>query len=351
MIDDSKVFKKQKIYINLLIGLGLITIPIISSPDIESGFGLFKVAPFQRNFLSYLLLTIFFFGSYYYIVPKFYITKRWVLFFLMTLIGYFIVIKIPEYTISNKVIFDLNESQHKHLIDYPKHNHPYLQMFLSRDNHILQFLGVFILSIFLRVNEHLNKVRYDKLLTEISYLRSQINPHFLFNTLNSLYALVLTKSDEAPNALLKLSDLVRYVVSESNKSTVSLEKEINYIKNFIDLQQLRLTEKTKVVFNFKDDFRNEQITPLLLISIIENAFKYGTDVDNNSEIILNLSINNSVLSLDVENTIVAQKKQVSTENGIINTKKQLTVFYPNKHTLTINNDTKRYKVNLEINLR
>ena len=329
---------------------GLVTIPILSSPDIHKGIAVFKVPPFQRNFTSYLFLALFFFASYYYIIPKFYVTKRWLLLILITVFGYLLVIKLPQYLISDSFLFE--NQQHPHSFpQHKKHNSPFLSFFLSKENHILQFLGVFILSLFLRVNEHLNKAKHDKLLSEISYLRSQINPHFLFNTLNSLYALVLTKSDEAPNAVLKLSELVRYIVSESNKKTISLEKEVEYIKNYIDLQKLRLTEKTKVITNFEGNFRNHQIVPLLLMSFIENAFKYGADVDNDSEIILHLTIINNNLSLDISNTIASTQKKVSTKKGISNTKEQLDIFYPNKHNLKVEKNNQFYKVNLEIELK
>ncbi len=355
MINRFESYPNQKLLINVLIGLGLISIPILTSPDVNAGFELFFIRPFQRNFISYILLTFFFFCSYYYIIPQFYFKKRWVFLFFILIAGYLLVIEFPQLIISDSSFSNtLNRlSRPPNSINDQDGFNP-LSLFISSQNHFLQYFGIFFLSLFLRVNERLNEIKNDKLIAEISYLKSQINPHFLFNTLNSLYALALTKSNKAPEAILKLSNLMRYVVAKSAENYISLDREVNYIKDFIDLQQLRLTDKTKLITYFKGDFKSYKITPLVLICIIENAFKYGADVENSSEIIVSLVVENNTLQLKVDNTIVdseTQKKSLSTEQGLKNTKKQLDLFYQNKYNITIKNDFKNYKVNLEIQLK
>jgi sensor histidine kinase YesM len=188
---------------------------------------------------------------------------------------------------------------------------------------------------------------------QLGSLKSQINPHFLFNTLNSLYALALTKSSKTPEAILKLSGLMRYVVTESSQKYIQIEKEVDYIRNFIELQRLRLAENVELICHLDGDYRNLEITPLILISIIENAFKYGLDLDAHSKISISVCIEKGKLILNVENSIakrIADKTVSSTELGLANTRKQLRIFYPEKHVLTIEHIGGQYKVNLEIQL-
>ncbi|MBU2995826.1 histidine kinase [Cellulophaga baltica] len=351
MLGKVNVIKNQKLLINLLIGLGLLSIPIVTSPDINSDVALFSIQPFQRNFLSYSLLTFFFFFSYYIIIPNFYFKKKWYLFTLFLVLGYLLVIEFPQV-----VIDDSDFTNGFHMRDRPhktQDGFSFFSILASSQNHFLQYIGIFFLSLFLRVNERLYKTANDKLLAEISYLKSQINPHFLFNTLNSLYALSLSKSKKAPEAILKLSNLMRYVVAESNQQYISLGQEVNYIKDFIDLQKLRLTDKTNLKTHFEGDFEKYNITPLVLICIIENAFKYGSDVENSSNITISMVVVGSKLNLEVTNTIVNLKENSiqSTERGIQNTRKQLDLFYENDYILNIKNGLKTYTVNLQIKLR
>ncbi|WP_052825748.1 sensor histidine kinase [Neotamlana nanhaiensis] len=354
----TSILKNKPLLVNLLIGIGLISIPFLASPDLSSGFDMLSVKGFQQSLLSYTLLVIFFYVNYYVIIPKLYITKKWLLFALTMIVCYLIILKLPQ-----ALIQDFNAPPFNPPVNNPFQNtpppvngfkkHPFVGL-LSRDNYVFQFFGVFILSLFLKFNEHLNEIKNEKLTTEVSYLKAQINPHFLFNTLNSLYALALTKSDKAPNAILKLSDLMRHVVSESNKDYISLEKEIKYIKNFIDLQQLRLNENTKLITNFKGDFNRCKIAPLLLISFIENAFKYGVNTTESSQIFINIEVDHTkLLTLNVENTIVAvanSEVNKPTEKGLKNTKKQLKYLYPNKHDLLISKEADKFRVHLTIQL-
>ncbi len=350
------LFKNRQLLINIFIGLGLISIPFLSSPDLGSGLEMLKIHGFQKSLFSYFFLLLFFYGNYYFIIPKFYITKRWLPLTLIIIICFLVVLKIPELVIGNRMGLPLHSVGKSIPPPLPQEHQRqnFIFNFFSREHYIYQFLGVFVLSLFLRINEHLNDMKNEKLISEVSYLKAQINPHFLFNTLNSIYALSLTKSDKAPNAILKLSDLMRHVVSESSQKYISLQKEVDYIKNFIDLQLLRLTENTLLDTNFTGDFKRYNIAPLLLISIIENAFKYGANANDISKIIINLSVNsNNLLILNVENMVVNtfnNNADSSTEKGLKNTIKQLKILYPHRHGLSIITENNKHKVNLTIQL-
>lgn len=207
---------------------------------------------------------------------------------------------------------------------------------------LLQFLLVFSLSFLLRINQRLTHIEKEKLKTEVSYLRAQINPHFLFNTLNSLYALTLEKSDAAPEAVLKLSSMMRYVVTESGRDTVALDNEISYIKNYISLQQLRMDGNTAFTFIVTGSAAGKYISPMLLIPFIENAFKYGLNPEEDAAIDIHIDITDTELLLTTKNNKVTVSGTIEESgHGVDNTRQRLEYLYPNKHKLLIF-DTKEY---------
>jgi LytS/YehU family sensor histidine kinase len=228
------------------------------------------------------------------------------------------------------------------------------QMFLAPfwGGYLFQFVLVFFISFILRINQRLSNIQSEKLQTEVSYLKAQINPHFLFNTLNSLYALALDKSDAAPEALLKLSSIMRYVVTESSRDSVPLESEINYIKNYISLQQLRMDDSAQLSFSVSGSTAGRSISPMLLIPFIENAFKYGVNPEENSAISISIVIEEEQLSLKVKNNIVnlVLPEEEKSEKGMENTQMRLEYQYPQKHKLLIFDTPDTYEVQLTLNL-
>ena len=176
----------------------------------------------------------------------------------------------------------------------------------------------------------------------------------LFNTLNSLYALTLEKSDKAPNAVLKLSGLMRYVVTDSAQEFVPLEKEINYLNDYIELQKLRMDDTVKFLYTVTGSMLGEKITPLILIPFIENAFKYGINPEKKCEIKISIFIENANLELKVSNLIVVQSTlddALKSEKGIASCLRRLQFTYPNKHSLDLKNDGTKYTVLLKIQLQ
>lgn len=185
---------------------------------------------------------------------------------------------------------------------------------------------------------------------ELALLRSQINPHFLFNTLNNIYSLVYKKSDEAGAAVMKLSSIMRYMLYDTPTEKVSLDKEIDYLKSFIELQLLRIKHSDFVVFNIEGVIDGKSIAPMLLISFVENAFKHGSK-NHNPGIIIQLTTLTDRISFQVVNYI---KKTSLPHNsmdsgiGLSNIRRRLELIYPEKHDLKIYRSEDTYKVNLEI---
>lgn len=340
-----RVFDNKQLLINCLVGVLLISIPFLTSPDLNAGIELFSITPFKRDLFSHLLLLVFFYVNFYYIIPKFYIRKHWFKLIVLVLFCYLIVLKLPQFVFP----YDFSGKFHKKGF----HGNKLMEMGLfSRSNYFFQFMLAFFLSLYLKMNQYIETIKNEKLLTEVSYLKAQINPHFLFNTLNSVYALALKKSDDAPNAILKLSGMMRYVVSKSNEALVSLNDEIAYISDYINLQKLRLTDEVHLDFTLEGTTENKKIAPLLLITFIENAFKYASEAGEATHITITIKVTDNLLLLMTENTFTSSmiNSIEGTHQGQINTKKRLELLYPDKHQLQINKTKNLYQVQLQIQL-
>lgn len=189
---------------------------------------------------------------------------------------------------------------------------------------------------------------------ELASLKSQINPHFLFNSLNSLYSMTLTGSEKAPAYILKLSDLLRYLIYDTGKEFVSLEKELNSVNDYLEIQKLRLGESNAVNFKQIGNPSDKYITPLLFLPLVENAFKHGVKRQNDSFIDIELRIEDTYISFtiinDTEMTNSADKKEDSGV-GLTNLKKRLELAYPNLHTFKIETDNGRFIINMVVPLQ
>ncbi|MBN8822420.1 MULTISPECIES: sensor histidine kinase [unclassified Spirosoma] len=189
---------------------------------------------------------------------------------------------------------------------------------------------------------------------ELAFLKSQVNPHFLFNTLNNIYSLAYTKSDAAPGAILKLSELMRYMLYDSNgqhggTGRVPLSKEVDYLKNYVELEKLRVAN-ANVLFSVEGNTDLFRIEPLLLVSFVENAFKHGDLADPNQPLVLDLSIRNGRLRFDTLNKKANRQTDASGGIGLTNVQRRLALLYPNQHTLHITNDGDSYACSLELTL-
>lgn len=184
---------------------------------------------------------------------------------------------------------------------------------------------------------------------EIELYKVQVKPHFMFNTLNSLYGLFLTGNSKALESLEKYISMMQYIHLSSTKNTVSLSDEANYIRQFVELQSLRLNDKTTVNLNI--DLKNPglQIPPMLLVTFVENCFKHGVSSVEKSEIIISLLENDGELKFTTSNKIFPGKR-IGEHMGIENCKKRLNLLYPNSHKLIINQDQSIFDVKLAINL-
>jgi two-component system LytT family sensor kinase len=190
--------------------------------------------------------------------------------------------------------------------------------------------------------------------TELNFLRSQINPHFLFNVLNNLTSLARKKSDRIEPAIMNLSQLMRYMLYESDDNRVPLDKEIAYLKSYIELQLLRFGDEVSVKMDLDGSHPGLNIGPMLLISLVENAFKHGTDGVGQSviNIVLNISTNQRLLYFTIINDVKKGEKAAEVREGIglKNLKRRLDILYPCKHQLAITDDGAIFSAMLELEL-
>ncbi|MHA7130019.1 sensor histidine kinase [Algoriphagus namhaensis] len=202
------------------------------------------------------------------------------------------------------------------------------------------------------------RVELDKqrIKTELSYLKAQINPHFFFNTLNNIYSLTNLDVQKAQEALLKLSRMMRYVLYENQKDQTSLQKEIGFINDYVELMKMRLSSKVKLNLQIEEPRDDLMIAPMLLLPFLENCFKHGVSGQKESEILIKMEVMGKTLFFETRNHIfpLHPDSPEAKENGIglVNTRRRLDLLYPNKHRLKFGKDeaNNEYWVNLTIAL-
>ncbi|GAB3990295.1 histidine kinase [Spirosoma daeguense] len=353
--------------------LTFLALPYLFSSD---GFSKLAELPYnpheRRNVVSYLITIVFFYLNYYVLIPRLYFNRRYVLYGVCA-VSCFLFIESVLVIINREAPHPFRENRFRP----PKQNdveRPFSgenRRFPPPDNSRLPwpppdrsgfppeisqtfFLTVagLLLALAIRVNNRLRETEREKIETELSYLKAQINPHFLFNTLNSIYALAIIDSPPAADAIVKLSSFLRYVIQDSQKNRVSLANELDYISHYVALQKLRIDDSVKIEFTVTGQPNGKLIAPLLLISFIENAFKYGVSPEESSEILIRITIGETNLQCYVFNrkVHVFQPMAVASGIGLTNTKARLNLLYPNLHRLEISDKPDSFTVDLAITL-
>lgn len=206
----------------------------------------------------------------------------------------------------------------------------------------------------LELDTQKKELEKEKLSAELRFLKAQVNPHFLFNTLNNLYYLAFTQSPNTTEVIAKLSQMMRYMIYDSNHPKVPLRKEVEYMENYISLEKLRLNNQIPIRFDVTGNPDTIQILPLLLITFLENAFKHGVSNNaTNAWVNVQLEVLDQKLKYSVSNSILEQKDEKTREKsgiGLQNVRRRLELGYPNRHTLEVERHPDRYEVHLIIDL-
>ncbi len=207
-----------------------------------------------------------------------------------------------------------------------------------------------VIQRWLKTEQNRKATENEKLNTELSFLKSQVNPHFFFNTLNNIYSLAVVRSEKTAPAVMKLSAIMRYILTETQHDLVPLSNEVDFIHNFIDLQKVRLTDKVILHFSAKGNDDNLLVAPLLFIPFVENAFKYGVSTKESSNINIEIKTVGTRILFSSVNYIVPSENNLmeNTGIGINNVKRRLELMYPGKHKVTTFEKDNYYNVQLEI---
>jgi two-component system LytT family sensor kinase len=213
--------------------------------------------------------------------------------------------------------------------------------------------GIKLIRIQYEEQQKLQLLEKEKLQTELSFLKNQLNPHFLFNTLNNLYMLTLKSSPQAPEVVAKLSETLDYILYRCHEKVVPLTGEIQLIQNYLTLEKIRHHEFVSINFNCKGEFNSKSIAPLIMLSLVENAFKHGINKHPGpSQVTIILAVKDEELNFSVYNSKWNDVDQAGKSNGIglKNIQRQLELIYPDNHSIHIDDQENSYFVRLKINL-
>lgn len=213
-------------------------------------------------------------------------------------------------------------------------------------------LGIFLCFLLKIVNDYFRNeaVSQEKVKMELAYLKAQLNPHFLFNTMNNLYGLSLTEPEKTPDVILRLSEMMRYMLYESNETYVPVSQEVIYLNNFIELETLRYPRQIFVDFLVEGDVNGKRIAPLLLIAFVENSFKHGQLQNAKSPVSIRLSISGDSLHFETCNTITTCQRDHTGGVGLKNVQRRLALLYPGHHKMSIFQEMNTFKAILSIQL-
>ncbi len=305
---------------------------------------------FSSFLLPVTMITTYF--VVYYLIPNYLLTKKYKYFALYSLYTLVFSTYLIVIAIFGSLLFFTNMEIH----NIPPMSRNYVFVL------ILVYLVVFIVSFISLLSHNFktqteNKELQNKILEtqlqikeqELNYLKKQIHPHFLFNTLNTIYGFALKQSKNTPDIILKLSNLLDYILYQVNKPKVSLKEEVLHIKEYIELEKIRFQDTLLVTFNTDEIPDKIQIAPMLLIPFVENAFKHGSLIDGFLKVDITVNLVEDELQFSIKNTVLNDElTQDKSGIGLENIKKRLNLLYKNNHQLQIKNSDNRFVVNLTI---
>jgi len=330
------------IAIHILIWLGLYMIPYIDDTrqHISPHF-------IWRNTSLFLLLVSFFYFNTYFLIRKFFLPGR-LFFYLTAILACLVFISGMNLLFSGIIDAYVPSEYHQHSFIHRLFFPLFPSLFVFAISTAIK-----ITNEWFRAEKQKKEMENEKLHSELAFLKSQVNPHFLFNILNNICSLARKKSDDTENAIIQLSRIMRYMLYDSKDEKVSLEKEVEYLQNYIDLQRLRISDSVIINFAIEGNTEGKMIEPMLLIPFVENAFKHGVSYLESSHIEIRLAVESGHLLFRVENNRIKKNDDpVQQESGIglKNVLRRLDLIYPGTHSITLEENAAKYIVNLDISL-
>ncbi len=343
--------KNQTILLHVTGCLTFLVLPLLFSPFPFTVQNLLFNPFEQRDIGAHVLMIAFFYFNYFYLLPRLVEKSRWISYIIILAIALALITIIPNLIFSDDpsataMPFDRHpggKHGHRHTMDAFHHIGHNLWLFL-----VIVFFSLTLYT-FIRLR-NLQRTRLD---AELSLLKSQIHPHFLFNTLNSMYGSALEeKAGQTASAIMRLSGILRYVFGENKDEFIPLERELSFLRDYIDLQKARLGETVSVTYEVNGDPSGLKIVPMLLITFVENAFRHGASPEEQSEIRFVLDISGGVIEFSAMNRKMAIWKNNNAIGSfsIEKVRQRLENYYPQKHLLHISDQEGFFRVLLNIRL-
>jgi hypothetical protein len=305
-------------------------------------YGLLFYLAYMTDFL------VAFYGGYFLVAPLLFIRKKYgkaVLAILLVLAAMVLVRWLVEFKMLLPYLhFDNYFGRPIQLWIYSKNCIGYTYRYL------LFGLLVYFLTASYKIEREKKEIEKEKIQAELSFLRSQINPHFLFNTINDIYALTYIRDPRAPDALLRLSAILRYMIYEGVNEQVLLEKELAYLNDYIQLQSIGMKNILYFEFSVCGEVNHQKISPLLMIPFVENIFKHGVIDDPAYPARLSLQITEERLFLQSSNKVKAKQKDATGGIGLSNVRRRLELLYPGRHIFILSDEAKLFSCSLELDL-
>jgi two-component system, LytTR family, sensor kinase len=328
--------------IHLIIWASIFMLPFIFKPENEALRNRDEIDFRNLNAATNILWMGFFYLNASVLIPRFLYKKKFVVYIGSLILSYCVIMLL-----------------HGALFIPFIHRH-HFNFLISAQHNSIAFLFTIMVSITykiiydkFRADANAATLRQENLKTELAFLRSQVSPHFLFNVLNNIVAMVRLKSEELEPTVMRLSSLLQYMLYEGDEEKVLLKNEVESLQDYIELQKLRVNPNLnlQVHFNVKEEWHS--IEPMLLIPFVENAFKHGNGLPENSEIVINLNVENNELDFNVKNRFAANDKAKDKTSGIglVNVRRRLDLLYPKTHRLQIEDSNGWYKVDLKLSLK
>ncbi|MEQ9422825.1 MAG: histidine kinase [Cyclobacteriaceae bacterium] len=299
----------------------------------------------QLNTVSGSVYAIMAYLNIYLLVPKL-LLRRHTIVYVCVLIT---LISVTALTVSQIIAYYLQ----------PEYHDTALFFVSTRGIVVLHFEAVFValitlaivlVTMYFKQDSTTQELKKKNLETELSFLKNQINPHFLFNSLNSIYFLIPKQPKKAAEILLKFSDMLSHQLYEGNKDFIPLPDEVKYLENYMELEKIRQGDDLEVRWSIAGDTANHHVAPMIFLTFLENAFKHGQGSDSKSVINGNISANQSEMTFAVTNKLGENGHKMESGNGVglENTKRRLALLYPDKHELVISQNDQQYSVNLTL---
>jgi hypothetical protein len=326
---------------------------------------------FQAIMVPALFFISFYYLNFFLLTPKLFIPGRYLAFIVICILFLILTIAVPSAMSGSYMGFPFSLKSGPGPLFMPEIPLPDFEIaaitserFIRSENWqyffrpeysytIIVFLFILTLSTGIRIIQRWQQSEKEKVNAELAFLKAQINPHFLFNTLNNIYSMAVSKNEKTPFAIEMFSNLMRFVLFETQHDYVPLSKKIEYIDTYIELQKLRLSDAVTVNYQKSGNPASLQIAPLIMMPFIENAFKFGVSTEVESVITIKIEILNDELNFfsgNVKN-VLSEKENSSSRLGIKNTIKRLQLIYPGRHSLKITENVQDYIVELKLNLK